>query len=125
MELERGSVLAGKYRIDGVLGKGGMAVVYRATNLDLDHPVAVKLQSTATLDGYAVERFLREARATARLRTDHVVRVFDVGRLEDQTPYIVMEELLGRPLDRRLEEGPLSVTETADVVIQVCAALAE
>src|SRR5688572_15050693 len=91
-----GDVLAGKYRVDRVLGVGGMGVVVAATHLDLEESRAIKFMLPHVLsDLLAVERFQREARAAARLRSEHVAKVHDVGKLENGAPYIVMEYLEG------------------------------
>src|SRR4051794_33572362 len=91
---QRGEILAGKYRVERLLGVGGMGVVVAATHLELDEPVAVKLllpQAAPQPD--AVARFVREAKAAIKIKSDHVVRVLDTGRLESGAPYIVMEHL--------------------------------
>src|ERR1700722_1939636 len=96
-----GDILAGKYRIERVLGKGGMGVVVAAMHLQLRQRVALKfLLPDAT--GEVTERFQREARAAARLRSDHVARVVDVGELPNGAPYMVMEYLEGSDLSRVL-----------------------
>src|SRR5580700_5800152 len=103
-----GDVLAGKYRIDRILGAGGMGVVVAATHLALHQKVAIKflLPSGASLPE-TKERFLREARAAVRLRSEHVAKVTDVGTLEDGSPYMVMEHLEGSTLGQRLrDQGP-------------------
>jgi serine/threonine protein kinase len=122
-----GSVLGNKYRIDGCLGEGGMGVVLSATHLELDAPVAIKV----VREEYAgsediVERVLFEARAVARMRSNHVVRVLDVARLETGCPYIVMEQLQGEDLGLALwERGPFSVPQAIDYLLQACDGLAE
>src|SRR5262245_14763723 len=94
-----GDVLAGKYRVERVLGVGGMGVVVAATHLQLDQRVALKfLLPEATHNKDLVERFSREARAAAKIQGEHVARVLDVGALETGSPYIVMEYLEGRDL---------------------------
>src|SRR5688572_19130440 len=99
LEVSIGEVIDGRYRIDRVIGQGGMGVVLAATHLQLEHPVAIKLmRSELAADETLGERFLREARAACRLRGEHVARVFDVGRLQGGAPYIVMELLEGRDL---------------------------
>src|SRR5437764_15441321 len=91
-----GDVIADKYRVDQILGQGGMGVVVRATHLSLDEPVAIKFLLPEMLDtASAVERFLREARAAAKIKCEHVVRVVDVDKLPSGSPYIVMECLEG------------------------------
>ena len=85
--IEPGVVLAGKYRIERVLGQGGMGVVAAAYHLHLEQRVALKLMLPHALaSGESVSRFLREARAAARITSDHVARVFDVGTLDTGAP---------------------------------------
>jgi serine/threonine protein kinase len=125
--LVTGQVLAGKYRVDRVLGAGAMGKVLAATHVQLDARVALKVMlPEATSTPEASARFLREARAAAKLRSEHVAKVHDFGALADGTPYIVMELLDGRDLGALLaERGPLAVEEAADYVLQACDALAE
>lgn len=122
-----GDVLGGKYRIDGELGAGGMGVVLSATHLELDAPVAIKvMRDELARNEEIVGRMLFEARAVARLKSSHVVRVLDVARLESGAPYIVMERLEGRDLSKVLiERGPLPVDETVDYVLEACQCLME
>src|SRR5258708_3548955 len=97
--LEVGSIVGGKLRIQRILGKGGMGVVAVATHLQLEQPVAIKvLHEDMAADEQVVARFLREARASARLRSEHVCKVFDVGQLDDGAPYLVVELLEGSDL---------------------------
>jgi len=125
--LTPGCVVGNKYRIDGCLGEGGMGVVLSATHLELDAPVAIKVvreEFAGSED--IVERVLFEARAVARMRSSHVVRVLDVARLEDGCPYIVMEQLQGEDLGHALwERGPFSVPQAIDYLLQACDGLAE
>ena len=94
-----GQILPGKYRVERVLGQGGMGVIVAARHLDLDELSAIKLMLPSALaGGEAVERFLREARAAAKLKGEHVAKVQDVGRLPDGTPYMIMEHLAGADL---------------------------
>src|SRR5215831_16840719 len=87
-----GQVLAGKYRVERVLGVGGMGVVVAATHLQLDQRVALKfLLPDALKSPEVVERFAREARAASKITSEHVARVIDVGSLETGAPYMVME----------------------------------
>src|SRR6185503_1830664 len=87
-----GDIIAGKYRVDRILGKGGMGMVVAATHLELLKVRAIKLMlPEATQVSMAAERFLREARAACELTSEHVAHVFDVGRLADDTPFMVME----------------------------------
>jgi serine/threonine-protein kinase len=120
-----GSVVAGKYRIEGLLGRGGMGVVALGRQLELDRPVAIKfLRAPLALDARPLQRFVREARIIARMRSEHVVRVFDVGR-EMQVPFIVMERLRGHDLSKEIEGEPLSVERTVEFVLHACEALGE
>ncbi len=122
-----GDVLAGKYRVERVLGAGGMGVVLAARHVQLDVQVAVKLMSDEALDDpELVARFLREARAAARLRGEHVARVIDVGTLESGAPYLVMEYLEGSDLHAVLaSRGALPIQAAADYVAQACEAVDE
>ena len=122
-----GTVIAEKYRVDGVLGAGGMGVVLSATNLDLDAPVAIKLvRDEFSHNEEVVSRMVLEARSAAKLHGRHMVRVLDVARLDNGTPYIVMERLAGCDLATVLNEhGPLPVREAVDYVVQACEGLAE
>jgi hypothetical protein len=122
-----GDVVAGKYRIEKIVGEGGMGVVYAAHHLMLDQRVALKLLLLDSPHGEeTVERFVREARAAARMRSEHVVRVTDAGALESGLPFLVMEYLNGCDLAELLRlEGPMRPEDVADTVLQVLAALAE
>lgn len=122
-----GSILAGRYEIEGFLAEGGMGVVLRAVHRGLNQPVAIKLLTTsARQSAELVARFLREARAVVGLSGEHTVRVFDVGTLDDGTPYIVMERLEGRDLREELTAwGPMPVEVAVDFVLQACLAIAE
>jgi serine/threonine-protein kinase len=122
-----GDVIAGKYRVDRVLGAGGMGVVVAATHRELGEARAIKLMHREALSNVeAVERFLREARAATRLKSEHVTKVYEVGRLKDSAPYMVMEQLEGSDLRAVLKErGALPVPEAVDYVLQACEALAE
>jgi eukaryotic-like serine/threonine-protein kinase len=124
LELREGEILDGKYRVDAVIGVGGMGVVLRARHLALKDRVALKiLQKGASTE--ASERFFREAQAAARIKSPHVARVLDVGRLPSGSPYIVMEFLDGRDLGRVLaDRGPLPVEEAVRYVLETCEALA-
>jgi len=125
--VEQGDILAGKYRVERVLGVGGMGVVVAATHIELLELRALKFMLPNALnDAEATERFVREARAAARLKSEHVAKVHDVGRLENGAPYMVMEYLEGDALDAVLRQwGPLPPEVAALYAIQVCKALAE
>ncbi len=123
-----GDVIVGKYRVDSILGSGGMGVVLCATHLSLGQRVAIKVLTISDEDerrDEARERFLREGRATAALVSDHVVRVYDVGTLESGAPFMVMELLRGQDLARTLlQQGPLSIERACDCVRQAAEAIA-
>jgi serine/threonine protein kinase len=122
-----GDVVAGKYRIEKVVGEGGMGIVYSAHHLVLDKRVAMKLVLVDALRGEElVERFVREAQAAARLQSEHVVRVTDAGALENGMPFLIMEYLEGCDLAELLNvEGPLASSDVADYMLQALAALAQ
>jgi serine/threonine-protein kinase len=122
-----GDIVAEKYLIERVLGKGGMGIVYVAKHLQLGERVAIKFLKKKTLESdELVARFLREGRTAARLRSEHTARVRDVGTLPDGAPYLVMEYLEGRDFDAVLaEHGSLSPEVAAKYVLQACEALAE
>ena len=122
-----GDVLLGKYAVERELGRGGMGFVVAARHVELGELVAIKmvLPQHATNEEI-VRRFLREAKAAARIRSEHVVRVSDVGRLPSGEPYMVMEMLEGDDLERYLDaQGPLPVADAVDFVMQGLEALAE
>ncbi len=118
--------MAGKYRIDHVLGTGGMGVVVAATHLQLQSRVAIKfLSPDAVRSDASAARLLREARASANIKSDHVARVIDVGTLETGAPYIVMEHLEGMNLAALLRQRErLPVGEAATYVLQACDGIA-
>ena len=125
--IRKGEVVGSKYRIEGVLGVGAMGIVYAAHHLQLDERVALKvLHGELVAYPDAVKRFTREARAAAKIKNEHVTRVFDVGELVDGTPYIVMECLEGEDLARWLAaRGALRLDEAIAFVLQACEALIE
>jgi eukaryotic-like serine/threonine-protein kinase len=125
--VQEGQTLAGKYRVDRVLGVGGTGTVFAAHHLQLDTPVAIKfLRPSLLTNQEAVASFVREARAALQMHNEHVARVFDVGTLVTGAPYMVMEFLDGADLGKVLQKrGPLSVEEAVDFVLQACEGLAE
>jgi serine/threonine-protein kinase len=122
-----GDVLAGKYRIERLLGVGGMGVVVSAMHLELEERVAIKLLLARALeDAEVVERFAREARAAVKIKSEHVAHVLDVGKLPNGAPFMVMEHLDGADVAAVIRSrGALSVAETAEYVLQACEAIAE
>src|SRR5688572_16458056 len=125
--IEPGQILAGKFQIERVLGKGGMGVVVAAQHLQLGQLVALKfLLPEAMRNPDVTERFLREARAAVRLKSEHVGRVIDVGTLETGAPYLVMEYLEGQDLDTfRKTHKRLPVPQVVSFVLQAAEAIAE
>jgi len=122
-----GEILAGKYRVERVLGVGGMGVVVAAHHLQLDKRVALKfLLPEAATNAEVVARFAREARAAVKIESEHVARVIDVGSLESGAPYMVMEYLVGSDLAQRLaEHGAIPIEDAIDYLLQACEAIAE
>jgi serine/threonine protein kinase len=121
-----GDVLDGKYRVERLLGEGGMGAVAKATHLLRRAPVALKFMSGAVLSlPGAVERFVNEGVAASQIDSDHVVKVFDVGRLPNGSPYLVMEYLDGLDLGQLLErEGPtLPPPRAVHFIVQALRAL--
>jgi serine/threonine protein kinase len=118
-------LVAGKYKLTRLLGRGGMGAVWEGTHNSLGTRVAVKFIDAEYAESpEARSRFENEARAAAKLRSKHVVEVYDHGVSEDGRPFIVMEYLQGEPLDKRLDRvGRLPAKETAHMMLQVCRAL--
>ncbi len=122
---EVGDTVAGKYRVERELGRGGMGMVVAATHIHLGTTVALKFLSDKMMEEpQVVARFLREARASAQLRNEHICRILDFGT-EGEVPYIVMELLEGCDLGKLVRQHPLDTTTAADYVIQACHGLAE
>jgi serine/threonine-protein kinase len=127
VSFEPGTVIAGKYRVERLLGEGGMGVVLAAHHLGLDEMVAIKLihEERATSTD-AIARFQREARAAARIKSEHVARVLDVDRLPEGDPYIVMEYIDGTDLHALVKKRrKLDPDEAAGFIVQACEGLAE
>jgi eukaryotic-like serine/threonine-protein kinase len=125
--IREGDIVDGKYRVERVLGSGGMGVVLLARHLKLGERVALKLLHPRLLGNReAMSRFERETRAAARIKSEHVARVTDVGELESGAPYMVMEYLEGIDLDAWLSgRGTMSIPQAVTAILQVCEALAE
>jgi len=124
--LKEGDVLAGRYRIERVIAMGGMGVVVAARHVQLGQRVALKVLHENTASPQTTARFLSEAKASAQLRSDHVVRVSDVGQLDSGEPFMVMELLEGADLAAVLEqEGPMPVSQAVEYVLQACEGIAE
>jgi serine/threonine-protein kinase len=126
--VKAGEVLGGKYRVERVLGQGGMGMVVAARHVQLGQRVALKfmLKEAMTEPAHA-ERFAREARSAVQLQSAHTARVLDVGKLKNGEPYMVMEYLEGHDLDAELRKQgrALSVPAAVDYMLQACEAFAE
>jgi serine/threonine-protein kinase len=122
-----GEVLLGKYRVEDIIGVGGMGRVVKASHLYLQQPVAIKILLPEMTDSQStVARFLREAQATVRLRSEHIARVMDVGTLPDGCPFMVMEYLDGYDLNQILRHhGPQLPQAVVDLILQACEGMAE
>jgi serine/threonine-protein kinase len=120
-----GDVIAEKYVVEEVIGAGGVGVVVAARHKGLDERVAIKfLQRAAAETRENVARFDLEARALARVKSDHVARVMDVGRLATGESFMVMELLVGEDLAKVIARGPVAVADAVDHVVQACEAVA-
>ncbi len=126
-QLQAGAVIAGKYRLDELLGTGSQGMVWKAHNLDLDLPVAIKLMHPPSEAGLALipDRLFREAHAAATLGHPGIVRIFDFGRTSEGLPYLTMELLRGTTLASHLKDaGRLSPELAVRLVLPVADALA-
>jgi serine/threonine-protein kinase len=118
--------VVGHYKVLSSLGRGGMGEVFLAEDISLGRMVAIKFLAPEALDTRNLARFVQEARVMVRLSGEHVTRVFDVGTLDSDLPYIVMEHLRGYDLGYLIEkQGPLSVEEATTSILQASEALAE
>jgi predicted Ser/Thr protein kinase len=122
-----GDMVLGKYRVERIIGRGGMGFIVAARHVALDELFAIKLMLPSFAEDHeAQERFLREARAAAKLKGDHVAKVQDVGCLSDGTSYMVMEYLAGEDLKKVVKKrGPLPVAQAVEYALQTCKALRE
>jgi serine/threonine protein kinase len=123
--LAKGTILGGSYRLEGIIAKGGMGLVYRGTHLRLGRDVAVKVM-LAEFGGYReqIQRFLNEAIGVARIHHRNIVDILDVGATDDGFPFFVMELLKGEALrDRMTRRGRLNVSESARIMIQALTGL--
>ena len=103
IKIGAGTLLVGKYRVTRELGRGGMAAVYEAEHVNIGKRLAVKvLAAELANSAIVIERFLREARAAASVKSPYIVEVYDSGRLEDGRPFIAMELLEGESLYDRM-----------------------
>jgi serine/threonine-protein kinase len=123
----QGQVVGGKYRVDRLIGTGGMGTVWEGMHVALGHKLAIKFIKPAyATHPDARKRFEIEARAAAKLKTKHAVQVYDFGLTDDGIPYIVMEYLEGRSLSEMLmEKGPMPGSEVGMIISQAARALAK
>ncbi len=120
-----GVVLDGKYRIERAIGSGAMGIVVLARHVELQQPVAIKvLRPELAQNPEVAMRFRDEAKATAAIRSEHAVRVFDVSAPGVSPPYMIMERLRGTDLEALVEQGRLEVAEAVDYLLQACAGIA-
>lgn len=115
-----------RYKILEHLGGGGMGIVYKAQDLNLDRPVALKfLPPDLTRDPEAKERFIHEAKAASALDHQNICVVHDIGETDDGQIFIVMAFCEGETLKRKIERGPLKIDEALDIAIKVAQGLAK
>ncbi len=123
---EVGQTIAGKYRLDRILGEGGMGIVFAAMHVELDQPVALKFMLSGLGDPAAKARFVREARSVVKLRGEHVARVLDVGSTDGGGSYMVMEYLEGADLSELVKgRGSFPIEEATEYILQAAEGLAE
>lgn len=122
-----GRIVAGKYRVEEMIGEGGMGQVFRATQLSLDKAVVLKVLRRSLLsDARTVARFQREAKAASRLNHPNAIGIIDFGQDSDDSLYIAMEYVPGRDLHQIIsDEGPLPEKRLIKIVAQVLAALSD
>lgn len=121
-----GQIIADKYKVDKMLGEGGMAQVFKAIHLGIDKPVVIKVMHGGPGMQNAVKRFELECKTTARINHPNVVSVLDNGVLDRKRPYLVMEFIKGESLrDKLTNDGSMSLTSVATIMIQICSGLQE
>ncbi|MBN1656223.1 MAG: serine/threonine protein kinase [Deltaproteobacteria bacterium] len=121
--LDKNKVIAGKYRLNRVIGEGGIGAVWEATHLTLNSPVAIKFIDCGGPHGAQIaDRFLREARISAAVRHRNVVQIMDFGTSDDG-PYMVMEYLEGHSLGSEIRQAPMPVARVVEIVVQVLSGL--
>src|SRR5205807_4161619 len=116
-----GATIDGRYRVESVLGEGGMGVVYLARHKVIDKKVAIKvLRADLAREKEITERFLQEAKSASSIGNPHIIDISDFGTLPDGSTYFVMEWLDGKPLGRAIEESrPMSVTKLVHIAHQI------
>lgn len=124
--MKLGTVIANKFRIDRVIGRGAMGVVVEASDLMLNRKVAVKLILPQHADDPQLRgRFIREAHAMTRLQSEHVARVHEVGELDDGMLFLAMELLEGQSLEQLIQGGPLPAADAVDLMLEALEAMTE
>ena len=120
-----GTLLRGRYKLEAIIGEGGMATVYRARYLNFDRLCAIKiLNEAAQADPVTTKRFRREAKATQKLSHPNIIEIYEEGETPDGAPFMAMELLKGEPLADRLGRGRLSLEESLPITLSVARALA-
>jgi serine/threonine protein kinase len=120
-----GDVIAGRFRVGSRIAVGSMGYVVAARHVELDEPVAIKLLHPNLANPRFAARFIREARNAVRIKSEHVPRFIDAGRLPSGLPYLAMEYLEGRTLAKVIADGkPIAITDAVDYVLQACEAVA-
>jgi serine/threonine-protein kinase len=120
-----GTLLAGRYVLEDVIGEGGMATVYRARHKLVDRPCAVKILAPHfAADPVVRERFRREAKSAQKLSHPNIIEIFDQGEADEQTAYMVMEYLRGQALADLIAKGPIPVRRAVSIMIQVSRGIA-
>jgi eukaryotic-like serine/threonine-protein kinase len=124
---EVGDVVGGKYRVERLIGRGAMGAVFSARHELLGRQVALKLMSQEHADSpQSITRFFNEARAVARIESEHIARILDMGQTDEGSPFIVLELLEGEDLSQTLESrGPLPVSDVVGWIVQALEAMAE
>ncbi len=127
LDVETGTILGGKYRLDARIGRGNFAEVFRGTHVNLDRQVAVKLlRAGGDDDAELRERFLREGRSTCRIEHPNAVAVLDAGVTQNGAPFLVTELLRGRTLEEEMKRcGPMTPLRSAEILLPICDVLAE
>jgi serine/threonine-protein kinase len=120
-----GTLIGDKYEVKSILGKGGMGVVYKAVQLSMDRPVAIKLIKTGAQNVELLKRFQREAKITSKLAHPNIISIYDYG-VTDEGPYLVMEYLEGNSVEEELEKhGAIELKRAVYIVVQALRALDE
>jgi eukaryotic-like serine/threonine-protein kinase len=115
-----GEILAGKYRLDALIGRGGMGNVFAATDLETQREYALKVVSRLVVDDVLMQRLHREAEAATRIQSDYVPRVVEVNGTDDGETFLVMERLVGEALSARIREhGALPWREVSRIAEDV------